>query len=132
MTKEFSVQAALPVINENCPACFEQPKERARVKQLLLQEEIMNPSLFYNLRKSLLPLMDESVYPVMSAIHERIAANGNRKEKCMLSSKNKHGLVAEIEVEAGVGVDSGGGSEEVAVDVDEEGVDSVPTKKIKL
>lgn len=40
-TKEYSIQAKLPVINENCPACFEQPKERARVKKLLLQEESM-------------------------------------------------------------------------------------------
>ncbi|CAM9992906.1 unnamed protein product, partial [Heterosigma akashiwo] len=34
-TKAFARQARLPVINENCPACFEQPKERARVKQML-------------------------------------------------------------------------------------------------
>ena len=26
-TKEFSYQGRLPVINENCPACFEEPKE---------------------------------------------------------------------------------------------------------
>jgi tRNA 2-thiocytidine biosynthesis protein TtcA len=25
-TKEFAYAAKLPVINENCPACFEQPK----------------------------------------------------------------------------------------------------------
>ena len=38
-TKEFSYAAKLPVINENCPACFEGPKERHRVKKLLAQEE---------------------------------------------------------------------------------------------
>lgn len=27
---EFAKQNNLPVINENCPACFEEPKERAR------------------------------------------------------------------------------------------------------
>lgn len=26
MTRDFSVSARLPIINENCPACFEQPK----------------------------------------------------------------------------------------------------------
>ena len=26
MTRDFSVAAHLPIINENCPACFEQPK----------------------------------------------------------------------------------------------------------
>ncbi len=30
--------ANLPVINENCPACFEEPTERARVKKLLSWE----------------------------------------------------------------------------------------------
>eukprot|EP01035_Chromulina_nebulosa_P021951 gene21951-28421_t len=37
-TKHFSITNHLPVINENCPVCFEQPKERARIKQLLKQE----------------------------------------------------------------------------------------------
>lgn len=27
-TREFSITAQLPIINENCPACFEQPKVR--------------------------------------------------------------------------------------------------------
>jgi tRNA(Ile)-lysidine synthase TilS/MesJ len=25
-TRDFSQQSGLPIINENCPACFEQPK----------------------------------------------------------------------------------------------------------
>ena len=37
-TKKFSYAACLPVINESCPACFEGPKERHRVKKLLAQE----------------------------------------------------------------------------------------------
>ena len=37
-TKEFSYTARLPVINENCPACFEEPKERHRVKKMLSRE----------------------------------------------------------------------------------------------
>jgi hypothetical protein len=35
---EFARKANLPVINENCPACFEEPKERARMKKLLSKE----------------------------------------------------------------------------------------------
>ena len=31
--RHFATQAALPVIPENCPACFEEPKERHRIKQ---------------------------------------------------------------------------------------------------
>lgn len=32
---DFAKASNLPVINENCPACFEEPKERARIKKLL-------------------------------------------------------------------------------------------------
>ncbi len=41
----------LPVINENCPACFEEPKERARTKTLLASQEHIHPNLFSNLLK---------------------------------------------------------------------------------
>jgi tRNA 2-thiocytidine biosynthesis protein TtcA len=33
--KEFSDQARLPVISDNCPACFSAPKERHRIKLML-------------------------------------------------------------------------------------------------
>jgi tRNA(Ile)-lysidine synthase TilS/MesJ len=66
-TRDFSKSSRLPVVNENCPACFEEPKERARVKKLLSQEEAMVPALFFNLRKALLPLMHDKTY---EAIHE--------------------------------------------------------------
>lgn len=33
-TKEFARANHLPVVNENCPACFEEPKERHRVKKV--------------------------------------------------------------------------------------------------
>ena len=36
---KFAVENNLPIINENCPACFEEPKERARMKKLLAREE---------------------------------------------------------------------------------------------
>jgi len=55
--RKFSIQANLPVINENCPACFESPKERHRVKKLLEREASLNPSLFSNLKNALTPLM---------------------------------------------------------------------------
>ena len=43
---EFAKSANLPVINENCPACFEEPKERARIKKLLSREETLFPNFF--------------------------------------------------------------------------------------
>ena len=57
-TKAFVYAAHLPVINENCPACFE-VRRSVTVKKLLAQEESLNPSLFGALLRTLLPLMDE-------------------------------------------------------------------------
>jgi tRNA(Ile)-lysidine synthase TilS/MesJ len=74
-TRDFSVSSKLPIINENCPACFEQPKERARVKKLLLQEESMVQNLYFNLKKGLQPLMHERVYEVMAEISKEIEVN---------------------------------------------------------
>ncbi|XP_063236330.1 uncharacterized protein LOC134538770 isoform X2 [Bacillus rossius redtenbacheri] len=55
--RQFAESRNLPVIPENCPACFEAPKERHRTKQLLAQQEILFPRLFWSLRSALHPLM---------------------------------------------------------------------------
>lgn len=47
----------LPIISENCPACFEAPTERARVKQLLAAQELLYPHLFQSLARAMRPLM---------------------------------------------------------------------------
>jgi len=57
LTREYASLAALPVINENCPACFEEPKERARIKQLLATQEHVLPDLFSSLLKAMKPMM---------------------------------------------------------------------------
>lgn len=36
--RDFAESRKLPIIPENCPACFEAPKERHRMKQLLAQQ----------------------------------------------------------------------------------------------
>jgi tRNA(Ile)-lysidine synthase TilS/MesJ len=53
----FADSAHLPVIAENCPACFEAPKERHRVKQLLAGQEVLYPRLFPSLQAAMRPLM---------------------------------------------------------------------------
>lgn len=53
----FAESKKLPVIPENCPACFEAPKERHRVKQMLAQQEVLFPGLFWSLRTALHPVM---------------------------------------------------------------------------
>eukprot|EP00047_Mylnosiga_fluctuans_P015090 m.43252 g.43252 ORF g.43252 m.43252 type:complete len:1037 (+) comp5771_c0_seq1:72-3182(+) len=56
-TRTFAEEAGLPVIPENCPACFEGPKERYRVKTLLAQQEHLFPGLVGNLLRAMRPLM---------------------------------------------------------------------------
>uniref|UniRef100_T1JEL5 tRNA(Ile)-lysidine/2-thiocytidine synthase N-terminal domain-containing protein n=1 Tax=Strigamia maritima TaxID=126957 RepID=T1JEL5_STRMM len=57
-TRIFAERMKLPVITENCPGCFEAPKERHRTKQLLAQQEILFPRLFASLRSAIQPLME--------------------------------------------------------------------------
>lgn len=55
---DFAASAGLPVIRDNCPACFRMPTQRAHMKALLAQEESYNSQLFKALLSSMRPLMD--------------------------------------------------------------------------
>jgi len=55
--RDFAETKGLPVIPENCPACFEAPTERVRVKQLLAQQELIYPNIYVSLRSAMQPLM---------------------------------------------------------------------------
>ena len=55
--REFSQKANLPIIADNCPACFSAPKERHRIKLMLAQQENLFPSLFSSILKTITPLM---------------------------------------------------------------------------
>jgi tRNA(Ile)-lysidine synthase TilS/MesJ len=54
---EFAKQAQLPVIKDNCPACFTQPTQRAHIKALLAQEESQHQHLFKTILHTMRPLM---------------------------------------------------------------------------
>jgi hypothetical protein len=69
--RDFSYEAGLPVINENCPACFEAPKERNHIKKLLAREESVFPSLYSSMRSALTPLFDPAAMDMLSMIRER-------------------------------------------------------------
>lgn len=56
-TRDFARRAALPVVQENCPACFAQPQQRQRMKALLAELEREHPRLFSNLLAAMRPLM---------------------------------------------------------------------------
>merc|ERR1712151_1423761 len=54
---EFAKENRLPIITDNCPACFAAPKERHRIKMMLSQQEFEHPDLFWSLLKTMNPLM---------------------------------------------------------------------------
>ena len=61
-TRDFASEAGLPVIRDNCPACFEMPTQRQHMKELLAEQEKNNKHLFKNLLSTLRPLMDQEYY----------------------------------------------------------------------
>ena len=76
---DFAKSANLPIINENCPACFEEPKERARIKKLLAKEETLYPYFYDNIKRSLLPLMHDDATAILRSYTEEALAK-SRKE----------------------------------------------------
>lgn len=56
-TRDFAVSAGLPVIEDNCPACYAKPQARAETKQLLLEQERHNKHLYANLWTAMQPLI---------------------------------------------------------------------------
>ena len=55
--RDFAEGRNLPIIPENCPACFEDAKERHRVKQLLAHQELLFPNLYQSLKTAMRPAM---------------------------------------------------------------------------
>ena len=70
--KDFALKANLPVIQENCPACFQNPKERQRMKVLLAQQENLFPSLFNSLQKAMIPLMKGNIKDLINGKNKDI------------------------------------------------------------
>jgi tRNA(Ile)-lysidine synthase TilS/MesJ len=56
-TRDFSESAGLPIIPDNCPACYAKPQERQRMKALLLEQEKHNKHLYANLWHAMQPLV---------------------------------------------------------------------------
>jgi len=56
MTALFAKDNQLPVISDNCPACFSAPKERHKTKLLLSSLEFDYPALFPTLLRTMRPL----------------------------------------------------------------------------
>ncbi len=56
-TSDFTKTVALPIIQDNCPACYAKPQQRQRMKELLLAEEKQNTHLYSNLWRAMQPLI---------------------------------------------------------------------------
>jgi len=78
MTKSYSKLFQLPIISENCPACFAAPKERARMKSLLAAQENLFPNLFGKLKAALTPIMHNDVDP--KAVYDALQDKSNSEE----------------------------------------------------
>ena len=59
--RDFASSAGLPVIKDNCPACFAKPTQRQHMKELLAAQEATYPNTFKNLLSTLKPLMSEGL-----------------------------------------------------------------------
>lgn len=60
-TRQFSIDAALPVIQETCPSCHAIPTQREHMKALLAREESGHSRLFQSLLSTMRPLMAEGL-----------------------------------------------------------------------
>jgi len=96
---EFAKAKNLPVINENCPACFEEPKERARVKKMLSREETLYPNFYDNIRHSLIPLMHDDMSAILRSYTEEVVARSRKKP---FGGKKVPGNSAAAETEKGM------------------------------
>lgn len=96
--KAFAREHLLPVINENCPACFEMPKERARVKTLLSNQEHLFPDLYHSLETAMRPLMDNTLDKVVGADHKKYKSNTKNKWPAAATASNEDGVSSEDQV----------------------------------
>eukprot|EP00546_Thalassionema_frauenfeldii_P005942 CAMPEP_0178914740 /NCGR_PEP_ID=MMETSP0786-20121207/11609_1 /TAXON_ID=186022 /ORGANISM="Thalassionema frauenfeldii, Strain CCMP 1798" /LENGTH=465 /DNA_ID=CAMNT_0020587713 /DNA_START=33 /DNA_END=1430 /DNA_ORIENTATION=- len=90
-TTQFAQQPALQqhLIAENCPACFEEPKERARVKKLLHREESLFPHFYDNIRTGLIPLMHDDMTAILRSYSDEIHAKGKKENNPIYQQRRK-------------------------------------------
>ncbi|KAL3916789.1 MAG: hypothetical protein SGILL_005020 [Bacillariaceae sp.] len=86
---EFARSANLPIINENCPACFEEPKERARMKKLLSKEETLYPNFYDNIKRAMIPLMHDDATAILRSYTEEVLAK-SRKDNHAKNGRRDH------------------------------------------
>ncbi len=74
-TRDFARNAGLPVIFENCPACFAMPMQRFQMKRLLAEQERQHNTLFASLLTAMKPLMTLQGPPPPEAMPATVPAH---------------------------------------------------------
>lgn len=67
-TRDFAKAANLPVIPDNCPACYAKPQARAETKALLLAQEQKNKHLYANLWTAMQPLIADDNHAGLASL----------------------------------------------------------------
>merc|ERR1712029_580790 len=93
--RDFAEEKKLPVIPENCPACFENPKERQRVKQLLAHRELLFPRLYQSLRTAMRPAMSVRA----TGVENKLFGKGFATTQAGIVSENGTILISDDEVD---------------------------------
>ena len=86
LMRDFAQIRSLPVITENCPGCFEAPKERARIKMVLAQQEQIFPDLYGKLLKAMLPLMAADCADPDSVVVRELLQSKHAAERAIMGA----------------------------------------------
>lgn len=81
LTRQFATEANLPVILENCPACFSAPKERQRVKEMIAAQESIHPNIISNIIKAITPLISIKTTEQLNNLHGNPAGRDEDEEE---------------------------------------------------
>jgi len=68
-TRAFAQAAGLPVIQDNCPACYSKPQQRQKMKELLLAQKQQNSHLYANLWHAMQPLVADDNHQGAAALN---------------------------------------------------------------
>lgn len=77
--RDYAYSTGMPVIADNCPACFEAPKERHSVKKLLQREEAVFPSLYSCVLRAIVPLMDPVAQDMLVSVSDDLEVRASTK-----------------------------------------------------
>lgn len=88
--RAFAESAALPVIRDNCPACFRMPTQRAHMKRLLSQEESHNHRLFQALLATMRPLMNQNSADTIKQLTERHRSGSTTPTDAEILAEKSH------------------------------------------